>query len=303
VGVDLNLFKLLIVLRSKVQVPFGRCLTVGRQQIHFEASEARAAWQAMRCNDFANQSGFEYGEYCEKLLAHLGATSVESIDASDYEGATIVHDLNKPLPASLSGRFDTVIDFGTIEHVFDVPQVLRTYASLVSDGGTILIATQADGSCGHGFYQFSPELFYRFFSQKDGFETKCFLVPCGSSRRSWIFSPDPASSNSRIEFPVLGKTYVAAIAKRHGALGTFDKVQQSDYTVLWNHNAVTFYTRQRFQLPAKMLSLTRPIYTSAKKWLRDTALGHAAERGLKLRLLPIKRFKPEDFPDYRSLNA
>jgi SAM-dependent methyltransferase len=121
-----------------------------------------------------DQAELTYGKYCETLLSHLGATSVDSIDASSYEGATIVHDLNKPLPADLSEHFDSVIDFGTIEHVFDVPQVLRTYASLVRDGGIILIATQADGCCGHGFYQFSPELFYRFFATERGFETKCF---------------------------------------------------------------------------------------------------------------------------------
>jgi SAM-dependent methyltransferase len=301
VGVDLNLFKLLIVLRRNVQAQLGHCLTVGRQQIHFEASEARAACKSMRYSNFADQADLTYGEYCETLLSHLGATSVDSIDASSYEGATIVHDLNKPLPADLSEQFDSVIDFGTIEHVFDVPQVLRTYASLVRDGGIILIATQADGCCGHGFYQFSPELFYRFFATERGFETKCFLVPCGSSRRSWVFSPDPASSNSRIEFPVMGRTYVVAIARRRGPLARLDSVQQSDYARLWRHDVVAFYARVR--LPGSVLSLVRPVYISIKKWLRDTALGHAAERGLRLRLLPIRRFKPENFPDYNSLSA
>ena len=211
-----------------------------------------------------------------RVLIYLGARSVDLIDASDYEGATIVHDLNKPLPAGWSTKFDTVIDFGTIEHVFDVPQVLRTYASLVSEGGSIVIATQADGSCGHGLYQFSPELFYRFFSTKNGFETKCFLIPCGSSRRAWIFSPDPAASNSRIEFPVMGKTYVVAVSTRRGPLGAFDDVQQSDYTALWHQNTVTFYKRPR--LPEQMRALTQPIYASLKKRLRDTAVGHWAER-------------------------
>jgi hypothetical protein len=301
-GVDLNLFKLLIVLRDSVQVPFGRCVTVGRQQIHFEAGEGKAAWSAMRCDRAAGQGGANYGEYCETLLTQLGATSVDSLDASDYEGATIIHDLNNPLPAGLLGKFDTVIDFGTVEHVFDVPQVLKTYTSLVSEGGTILIATQADGSCGHGFYQFSPELFYRFFSPKAGFETKCFLIPCGSSRRSWIFSPDPASSHSRIEFPVMGKTYVVAIARRRGPLGASDGVQQSDYAVLWKHDSVFFYTG-RFKVLARAITWTRPLYVAVKTWLRDTALGHALERGLKLRLLPLRRFKPENFPDYGTLHA
>lgn len=300
-GVDSNLLKLLVAVRSKANVPLGRCLTVGRQQIHFDAADAKAIWRSMGDGDCPNDRSIEYGEYCESLLIHLGARSVDSIDASDYEGATIVHDLNKPLPAGWSTKFDTVIDFGTIEHVFDVPQVLRTYASLVSEGGSIVIATQADGSCGHGLYQFSPELFYRFFSTKNGFETKCFLIPCGSSRRAWIFSPDPAASNSRIEFPVMGKTYVVAVSTRRGPLGAFDDVQQSDYTALWHQNTVTFYKRPR--LPEQMCALTQPIYASLKKRLRDTAVGHWAERVLKLSLLPIKRFKPEEFPDFKTFKT
>jgi hypothetical protein len=33
----------------------------------------------------------------------LGSTSITSIDYSDYEGATITHDLNRPIPDQLRG--------------------------------------------------------------------------------------------------------------------------------------------------------------------------------------------------------
>src|SRR5437763_3852117 len=56
------------------------------------------------------------------LFRALGFTSVESLDASDYEGADIVWDLNKAVPDSLKAKYDVVFDGGTSEHVFNFPQ-------------------------------------------------------------------------------------------------------------------------------------------------------------------------------------
>src|SRR5574341_140267 len=56
----------------------------------------------------------------EAFLRLLGAETVQAMDVSDHEGAQIIHDLNRPIPPSLRGRFDMVLDGGTLEHVFDV---------------------------------------------------------------------------------------------------------------------------------------------------------------------------------------
>ena len=62
-------------------------------------------------------------EYCESVLTHFfGATQVDSIDNSNYENATLIHDMNESLPSALQERYDTVIDVGTLEHVFDIGQ-------------------------------------------------------------------------------------------------------------------------------------------------------------------------------------
>src|SRR5262249_50656134 len=95
---------------------------------------------------------------------------VESIDFSNNEGATIVHDLGQPLPTDLHARFDLAVDGGTLEHVFNFPVAIANLMRLVKVGGIAYTNGPCNNLCGHGFYQFSPELMYRVFSASNGFE-------------------------------------------------------------------------------------------------------------------------------------
>src|SRR4029077_10267153 len=110
-------------------------------------------------------AGYQFGNYADDFWNEfLDAESVETLDYSTYEGASIVHDLNSPVPASLHGRFDAVIEAGSLEHIFNFPMAIRNLMRMTKVGGWVFITTVANNLCGHGFYQFSPELIYRIFS-------------------------------------------------------------------------------------------------------------------------------------------
>ena len=69
-------------------------------------------------------------QYIDNLLINkFKANSVKSIDNSSFEGADIIHDMNKPME-NLNEKFDTVIDFGTSEHIFNVVQNLNNISKL-----------------------------------------------------------------------------------------------------------------------------------------------------------------------------
>jgi hypothetical protein len=120
------------------------------------------------------------------FLTALGASSVSEMDASDYEGAALVHDLNSPVPSQLHDTCDFIYDGGSLEHIFDVPEVFRNYGRLLRRGGVLAVSTSANNQCGHGFYQFSPELIYRYFCPQNGWVgTKVFFaITWGSPRDS-----------------------------------------------------------------------------------------------------------------------
>jgi hypothetical protein len=108
----------------------------------------------------------------DKFLKILGASSIDSLDISSYQGASIIHDLNNPLDEKHHCTYDTVLDGGTLEHVFNFPEGLTSAMNLVKPGGDLIFLTMANNYCGHGFYQFGPELFYRALSLENGFEMK-----------------------------------------------------------------------------------------------------------------------------------
>jgi len=100
------------------------------------------------------------------LFQMMGFREVVTLDYSDYEGAEIICDLNHPLPDGLvakSGLFDLIIDAGCLEHIFNVPQVLRNFYHLVGDRGTVIHILPSSNLVDHGFYTFSPTLFQDYY--------------------------------------------------------------------------------------------------------------------------------------------
>jgi SAM-dependent methyltransferase len=103
------------------------------------------------------------------LFQTLGFSTVHSLDVSDYEGATHVHDLNRPVPDALCGRYDAVYDGGTLEHVFDLPESLRNVHRLLKPGGLAIHHAPSHNHVDHGFYMFSPTLFHDWY-RANGYE-------------------------------------------------------------------------------------------------------------------------------------
>lgn len=174
--------------------------------------------------------------FCEPILERMGARSVDSLDASDYEGATIVHNLNNPIPEDLKQRFSLVIDGGTLEHVFHFPEALKTCMSLAQVGGHVLLALPTNNEMGHGFYQFSPDLFFRAFSEENGYRLKgVYLVPI-YSHGEWHKVEDPAIVGQRVGHNLsVDPTHLLVLAERIKDVPLFAKPpQQSDYVVAWN---------------------------------------------------------------------
>jgi SAM-dependent methyltransferase len=170
-GVDLSGFDHILTYKEHIK---GDCLHIGRQGLHYAGSWAdRDGRKAIISNDLLKKYGVNFtaeetvigGDgHTEKLFRMLGANKVDSIDYSPYENATIIHDLNEPVSENLHNKFDYILDCGTIEHIFDVKTVINNIKNMLKVGGVFLIITPCNNFPGHGFYQFSPELFRTLFS-------------------------------------------------------------------------------------------------------------------------------------------
>ncbi len=94
----------------------------------------------------------------------LGFERCLALDISSYEGAQIIHDLNRPnLAEEHWGIADCVVDAGTLEHVFQLPIALDTIFKLLRVDGMVVHSTPSNGYLDHGFYQVSPTLYYDYY--------------------------------------------------------------------------------------------------------------------------------------------
>lgn len=113
----------------------------------------------------------------------LGADRVSALDFSAFEGAELVADLNRPAPPEWEGRFDLIVDSGTLEHVFHLPQALANLGRMVRVGGRVIHLSPGNNYVNHGFYQFSPTLFADFY-RANGWEDVRVFVGEERSHRS-----------------------------------------------------------------------------------------------------------------------
>ena len=206
--------------------PLGKTITLGRQGIH--------GVQQSIVNVLGG-AAFEAGSetYCDRLLVEqMGASSVDSIDMTAYEGATFTHDMNEPLPESLNAVYDSVVDLGTLEHIFDIRQALENVSKLCKTGGQILHVLPSDNFSGHGFWQFSPELFFSLYSQENGYkDTEVYLADV-SGESVW-YKVLPLESGQRVRLHTSSPTYVIARTVKAGEKLPRPKVNQADYELAW----------------------------------------------------------------------
>jgi len=221
---------------------FDHVLTIGRQELHIKKSELTSLLSRHGIDvssEAAKKIFTDASGYCEPLFRFLGARKVDSLDISTFEGASIQHDMNEPLPKELSERFTFVFDGGSIEHVFHYPVALKNCMQALSIGGHFIAVTPANNLMGHGFYQFSPELFFRAFTRTNGFEImKVFLYEYPWTSAVWYEVPDPESVRSRVGLKNRHPVYLIAWAKKIASVPIFAQPpQQSDYAALWKRSA------------------------------------------------------------------
>lgn len=207
-------------------IDFSNMLTLGRQGIYMSSREYQKIMKLLRSAD-RSPTG-----YADHYFQSLGANRLDFMDASPYEGATFLHDLNNPLPIESHGLWSVVFDGGTLEHVFNFPEAIRSCMLAVRKGGHFISVTPWNNFAGHGFYQFSPELFYRIFSPENGYQVERMLI---SKRGSWFSVTDPNALGTRVQYFGKEETSLYISARRiSDAAPLANWPQQSDYSNLWS---------------------------------------------------------------------
>jgi len=223
-GIDVHTLNFLV--RAGARAGLGDTLTIGRQQLYVIEPNVKKLLKT--------RPGYTNSLFCESLLAeYLGASKIESLDNSDYEGATHIHDMNEEVPSSLCSKFDTVLDSGCLEHIYNAPQALKNCSMLLKPGGQILHILPANNYCGHGFWQFSPELFFSLYSEENGYKSVEIFIADLTDWKHWYFVAKP-EHGKRVEVSSSNPLYILVRTELQGEGFSHKKVFQSDYSYAWS---------------------------------------------------------------------
>lgn len=189
----------------------GRAMSLARQQIHIPPKMMHYMFQKHGINAPLH----ECGEYFEALFKNMGYTVTDSIDNSAYENATIIHNLNLPFLSPRENRYNYVFDGGTIEHIFNCPQVCENIIDMMEVGGIYCSVTVNNNFSGHGIYQFSPEFFLSAFTPKYGMEVlELYLAEVNSDREKWIDVKSFNGWRNNTQINTQNSVYIIAIIRK-----------------------------------------------------------------------------------------
>jgi hypothetical protein len=155
------------------------------------------------------KSRFDLIEYFKTL--GLRGTSLDLHDPR----AELRYDMNDPVPEREHDRYGTLIDIGSLEHVFDTRQCFENCLRMVAPGGHYLLHTPVNGYFAHGFHVFSPE---------------CLLSALGQNGFQAIYEKYSYMDGTPVSDPAKGGDVLTWIAARKvRPMGKFECPQQGKW--------------------------------------------------------------------------
>lgn len=244
-GIDLAIFgQLLAHARRGASGPRG--LMLGRHGLHLRRKDRRAARRALKAHgfDLTLDDVTAPDGYAERFLKAVGLGDFVSMDNSTFEGASIVHDLNLPVAPELHGRFDTILDAGTIEHVFNVPMAFQNVHDMLAPGGVFISANAFNNWPCHGFYQFNPELAWSHWGRACRYDVlTCVALP-RDPEQATVALGDAGAEGGRIRPRALrrlpeGRLLLYYEVRKTAAARSGVIAQQGDYAAAWSRHETT----------------------------------------------------------------
>ena len=259
-----------LVASVKVHDIRGRCLSLGRQSVFLTVSRLLQLMVDLDLVKSVDEGGVLLAEREEVIfkqlsdagmhlsqITHLrdrglisdsllfglaGFDVLKSLDINMAEGADFEFDLNgEGILSVIEEPFDFVLDIGTMEHIFHVPNVFRNIFDAVKVGGHVMHYSPANNHLDHGFYQFSPTLFNDYY-RANNFEIVDIKILRHTIRGEfndddpWMtMEYDPLRFGLNYVGQLDDKVYGVFVVARKTAQSTWDVIpQQGAYRIIWD---------------------------------------------------------------------
>lgn len=257
-GIDNIAARALLLAKFTEGVSFERTITLGRHRNYIGPLLRKSMEKKLKL-----QARSLHENYADNFFRYLGTIKLLTLDFSTYEHADLIHDLNLPLNAEQHEGYTLVVDAGTSEHIFNLPQALQNVRNLCEVGGHVLMVSPANGWLGHGFYQFSPELLFRSFDSSNGFNLEfAYLTKTNLFGTHWYKLSDPKELGERGTIATNSRCSLIFLAKKIAShkIGTIPN--SSDYEIAWERSEVSRLGSIYISLPINLRQIVAKILIS-----------------------------------------
>ncbi len=162
----------------------GRMLTLGMPDVYVTPKELGEWSEEFASNRLTvvpeittNKIGQKLGWISgRKFFEAFGFDAIDSLDIPGSEHpAEILHDLNEPLPNDLCGKYNFLMDPGTLEHVFDQRQCLENIHRALAVGGVVCHFVPIYSYNG-GYYSVNPNVINDFYALNGFGESQTYIL-------------------------------------------------------------------------------------------------------------------------------
>lgn len=159
----------------------GRVLALGPQQVPMTREEVdylfTASDRSRRQGPFTRQLNAQVECAPDQYFFHkFPIESLDSLDVVPDFGATVVHDLNFPIPDSLANQFDFIVDGGTFDHLLNIGIALENVVRMLRPGGRVFQYNAASNYLGTAYTEFGTDLFFDYYVMNGFADCKVYIA-------------------------------------------------------------------------------------------------------------------------------
>lgn len=192
----------------------------------------------------------------------LGVERIRAVDHSDFEGADIILDLNRPLPAEMVGAAEFVFGGSVLDNIFDPATYIRNIARLLAPGGRLFDQNIASFEF-HPYLIASPAWYFDYFVSNGFEDCKVYFLQGGFVQHLYGLDVDP-------EDPIIsdlgnadnGSPFGVLIIAEKGAASAWERIPSQDQyrdKVEWAAFRDSLRRIKRSNRPYELFSRPSPI--------------------------------------------
>jgi SAM-dependent methyltransferase len=156
----------------------------------------------------------------------LGVPEIRALDHSGYEGAEIIHDLNRPIPAHLENTADFILDGSTLDNLFSPATAIQSVARMLRPGGRFL-SVNMQSFHSDSYSLTNPYWFLDFFTVNGFADCRVYATTHGDRGELNVYAVDPTARRDRA-FRPLEVTGLMVFAEK-GADSTWEAIPSQRY--------------------------------------------------------------------------